>query len=72
MKKTTTTLSTVIDLEVKRAATLYCKQHGMKLQYLVEKALIEQLEDSIDLQAYREREKEPTTSLEDILAARKK
>lgn len=66
MKKTAT-LSTVIDAEVKRAATQYCKQQGMKLQYLVEKALIEQLEDAIDLEAYRQRRNESTVRLEDLI-----
>ena len=63
----TTTISTVIDSRVKKAALALCKQKGFKLQYLVEQALIEQLEDAIDLQAFRDRQNEPTVALEDIL-----
>ena len=70
--KRTAILSTVIDADVKRAATLYCKKNGMKLQFLVEKAIIEQLEDAIDLEAYYARKSEPTTSLEEILSPKKK
>ncbi len=72
MKKATATLSTVIDAEVKKAATAYCKRSGIKLQYLVEKALVEQLEDVIDLEAYRERRDEPVVALSEVLNSRKK
>lgn len=61
------TLSTVIAPEVKRAARAYCKRHGLKLRYLVEKALVEQLEDEIDLEAYRARKAEETVSFEAVL-----
>ena len=63
----TATLSTVIDVRVKDAITSFCKRRGIKLRYLVEQALIEQLEDEIDLEAYRERRDEETFSLEEIL-----
>ena len=63
----TATLSTVIDARVKDAITSFCKRRGIKLRYLVEQALIEQLEDEIDLEAYRERRDEETFSLEEIL-----
>jgi Family of unknown function (DUF6290) len=63
----TATLSTVIDVRVKDAITSFCKRRGIKLRYLVEQALIEQLEDEIDLEAYRERRGEETFSLEEIL-----
>lgn len=71
MKKTTT-LSTVINSDVKKAAAALCKRKGMKLQFLIEQALIEKLEDEIDLEAYQERKAEPTIPLEDILSNRKK
>ena len=64
----TSTLSTVIDARVKDAITLFCKRRGIKLRYMVEKALIEQLEDEIDLEAYHARRNEETVSLEDVLA----
>lgn len=61
------TLSTVISPEVKRAARDYCKRHGLKLRYLVETALLEQLEDEIDVEAFRARKAEETVSLEAVL-----
>ena len=64
----TATLSTVIDVRVKDAITAFCKKRGIKLRYMVEQALIEQLEDEIDLEAYRTRRTEETVSLEDVLA----
>ena len=67
----TATLSTVIDARVKRALSLYCKRKGLKVRYVVEEALIEQLEDEIDLQAYYASKDEGLISLEDVLADRK-
>lgn len=63
----TATLSTVIDVRVKDAITSFCKRRGIKLRYLVEQALVEQLEDEVDLEAYHERRNEETFSLDDIL-----
>jgi len=63
----TATLSTIIDARVKEAITSFCKRRGIKLRYMVEQALIEQLEDEIDLEAYRERRDKETFSLEEIL-----
>ncbi|MDQ3490367.1 MAG: DUF6290 family protein [Acidobacteriota bacterium] len=62
----TATLSTIIDARVKDAITSFCKRRGIKLRYLVEQALIEQLEDEIDLEAYRSRRDEETFSFEEI------
>ncbi len=67
----TATLSTVIDARVKRALSVYCKRKGLKLRYVVEEALIEQLEDEIDLEAYFARKDEDLFSLEDVLADRR-
>lgn len=66
------TLSTIIDAQVKEAITSYCKKRGIKLRYLIEQALIEQLEDEIDLEAYRVRRNEETIPLEKILTKRKR
>jgi antitoxin component of RelBE/YafQ-DinJ toxin-antitoxin module len=66
----TATLSTIIDSRIKRAATAFCKKRGLKLRYLVEQALLEQLEDELDLQAFLQRRNEDTISFEDILASR--
>ena len=64
----TATLSTVIDVRVKDAITSFCKRRGIKLRYMIEQALIEQLEDEIDLEAYNARRNEETVSLEEVLA----
>lgn len=72
MNETTATLSTVIDSRVKDAITSFCKRRGIKLRYLIEQALIEQLEDESDLEAYRERRNEETVPMDTILAKLKK
>ena len=64
-------LSTTISPEIKRAADAYCKRNGIKMSFLVERALVEQLEDEMDIEAYHQRRNEPTESLESIVAARK-
>lgn len=64
----TATLSTVIDARVKDAITSFCKERGIKLRYLIEQALVERLEDEIDLEAYHARRDEETVSIEEILA----
>lgn len=68
----TATLSTMLDADVKEAATQFCKRRGLKLRSFVEQALVEQLEDEIDLEAYHARRSEETIPLEDVLAGRKK
>jgi antitoxin component of RelBE/YafQ-DinJ toxin-antitoxin module len=68
----TTTLSTIIDTQIKEAATQFCKRRGLKLRHLVEQALVEQLEDEMDLEAYHQRRNEETIPLEKVLAGRKK
>ncbi len=68
----TSTLSTVIDTQVKEAAVSFCKKRGIKLRYLIEQALLEQLEDEIYLEAYRSRRNEETIPLEQILAKQNK
>ncbi|HSA59336.1 MAG TPA: DUF6290 family protein [bacterium] len=68
----TVTLSTDIDAQVKKAAVEFCRRRGLKLRHLVEQALIEQIEDEMDLEAYRQRKSEETVPLEDILSARRK
>ncbi|MEO8648349.1 MAG: hypothetical protein ABI539_04205 [Acidobacteriota bacterium] len=64
----TATLSTIIDAGVKNAVIEFCKRRGIKVRYLVEQALIEQLEDEIDLDAFRSRRTEETVPLEEILS----
>ncbi len=67
----TATLSTIIDARVKDALVSFCKRRGIKLRYLIEQALVEQLEDEIDLEAYNTRRNEETVSLEEVLAGLK-
>jgi len=68
----TAPLSTVIDADVKKAVAEYCRRRGLKLRYFIEQALVEQIEDAIDLEAWHERRDEDLIGLEDILASRKK
>ena len=68
----TATLSTIIDARVKDAVTEFCKRRGIKMRYLIEQALIEQLEDEIDLEAFRTRRNEETFSLDEVLAGLRK
>lgn len=63
----TATISTIIDARVKDALVSFCKRRGIKMRYLIEQALVEQLEDEIDLEAYHARRNEETLSLEEVL-----
>lgn len=65
-------LSTIIDARVKKAVSDYCKRRGLKLRFVVEEALVEQLEDEIDLEAYYKRRGEETFRLDEVLAGQKK
>jgi len=40
----TSPLSTIIDTQVKEAVTEYCKSHGIKIRYFIERALVERLD----------------------------
>jgi antitoxin component of RelBE/YafQ-DinJ toxin-antitoxin module len=66
------TLSTNIDLDLKKALTAFCKKRGLKIQSVVENAIREQLEDEIDLVSYNERKHEEEVSLNAILKTLKK
>jgi hypothetical protein len=61
------TLSTYLDIHLKEALTSFCKKRGLKIQHFIEKAVIEQLENEIDLEAYYKRKNEETVSLEELL-----
>lgn len=65
----TVVLSTVIDSRVKKALTEFCRRRGLKVRYVVEEAILEQLEDAVDLAAYQARRDEETIPLEDVLHA---
>lgn len=62
------TLSTIIDTDVKKALTDFCKRKGLKIRYVIENALIEQLEDEIDIEAYRSRKNEERVSFNPLKA----
>lgn len=61
------TLSTNIDLELKKALSAFCKKRGLKIQSVVENAIREQLEDEIDLASYDERKNEEEISLVSVI-----
>lgn len=61
------TLSTNLDIQIKEALTAFCKKKGLKIQHFVEKAIVEQLEDEIDLEAYYQRKDEETVSFSSLL-----
>jgi antitoxin component of RelBE/YafQ-DinJ toxin-antitoxin module len=67
----TVALSTIIDAEVKKALQAYCERNGLKMRAVIERGIVEQIEDEIDLRAYRDRRDEPTLSLEELLAGTK-
>ena len=60
------TLSTLIDPAVKAALSKHCKKKGLKIRYLIESAIVEQLEDEADLEAYRARKDEPRVAFKFI------
>lgn len=60
-------LTTNINAELKKALTLHCQRNGLKIQSFIEMAILEQLEDEIDLQAVRDRKNEDEISLADVL-----
>lgn len=64
-------ISTLIDADVKKALNAYCKRRGQKIRFVIEDALIDKLEDEIDLEAYRLRKNEATYSLEEVLNNKK-
>ena len=63
------TLSTAIDPAVKRALTLYSKKHGLKMRFVVERAIVDLIEDESDLAAWRQRREEPTIGWDEVLKA---
>lgn len=66
------TLSTIIDAEVKDALSAFCNRKGLKIRDVIENALIEQLEDEIDLEAYKLRKNEERIPFKIIKAQSKK
>lgn len=61
------TLSTNLDIQIKEALIKLCKKKGLKIQHFIESAIIEKLEDEVDLEAYQKRKNEETVSLASLL-----
>ena len=66
------TLSTTIDPAVKRALAHYCKGRGLKIRYVVERAIVELIEDESDLAVWRRRRDEPAVPWAEVLKAHRK
>lgn len=66
------TLSTSIDPGVKRALALYAKKRGLKIRFVVKRAIVDLIEDESDLAVWRERREEPTVPWAEVLTAHKK
>lgn len=61
-----TKLSTIISKPIKDAVTVFCKKNGLKLKNFIEEALLERLEEQMDIEDIKSRKKEPTVSFEQI------
>jgi hypothetical protein len=66
------TLSTAIDPAVKSALALYSKKHGLKMRFVVERAIVELIEDESDLAVWRRRRDEPAVPWAEVLKAHRK
>ncbi len=62
-----TSISTNIDADLKKALSSYCKKKGLKIQNFIENAILEQLEDLVDIEDYHARKNEETVSLNEVL-----
>jgi hypothetical protein len=67
MNVKTLPLSTNISSQIKKVLDIYCKQHGIKIRYFIEQAIIDKLEDEIDIEAFELRKNEDTISLDELL-----
>jgi len=65
-------ISTQISDKAKKALSLFCKKRGIKINRFVEDAIIEKLEDEIDLAEFELRKNEERISFEDIKKSLKK
>lgn len=60
-------LTIKIDSELKNALMLFCRKKGMSIDHLIEDALIEKLEDEIDIQFFDRRSEEGVVPFEAII-----
>ncbi|MBJ00706.1 MAG: hypothetical protein CME67_05690 [Halobacteriovoraceae bacterium] len=61
------TISLKLDTQTKEALTTYCHRKGLKIQHFIESAIIEKLEEIVDLEAYHQRKDEEVISLDMLL-----
>lgn len=62
-------ISTQISDKAKKALNLFCKKRGIKIGRFIENAIIEKLEDEIDMAEYEERKNEERMSLDEVIKA---
>ena len=62
-------LSTQISEKAKKALALFCKKRGIKINRFIEDAIIEKLEDEIDLAEYELRKNEDRISYDAVKKA---
>lgn len=64
-------ISTQISEKAKKALALFCKKRGIKINRFVEDAIIEKLEDEVDLAEYELRKNEERISIDEVEKALK-
>jgi hypothetical protein len=60
-------LAVVLPMDLKKAVSNHCKEHGLKMKKFVEEALIEKLENTMDIASIAARENEETIPLSEVL-----
>lgn len=60
-------LATRIDNKVKKAVSAACRQMGVKMKHFVEEALLDKLEEYLDLKEVARLRKEAVRPLEDVI-----
>ncbi len=62
-----TPLSTQIPVDLKKMLQAFCDRKGLKIKNFIEQAIVDKLEDEIDIEAYESRKSEENIPLEKIL-----
>lgn len=60
-------ISTILSVQVKDALSKFCQKRGFKISRFIEEAILERLEDEVDIVSYETRRNEERISLEDLL-----
>jgi len=63
----TVQISARIDVALKKAVDEYCKSHGIVMNYFVQEALVDRLEELEDIEDLRKIRHEPTRPLSEVL-----